>query len=250
LLYGLVLAEVVSVIVWFGLTYLLDTVVGIPLVEAWTVGVGGGSPTVPMAFATVLNPSRVLLWLIFIGLFLGNIGWSWLALVFISRLFLAWSFDRVIPASFAHVSDRFHTPSIAIIAGTLIAVIPMYFEFFASFITAQVNSIFFYSVVWFLAAVAAASIPFTRRRVYEAAIGKRRTGVPVLSVLGVIGAALFAYLGYNSLTNPAIGPFSVGAQLLTGLVIATAVAIYVVSYYVNRSRGIDLSLLHAQIPPE
>ena len=45
-----------------------------------------------------------------IGLFVGNIGWSWLSLVFISRLFLAWSFDRVMPQWLAKVSDRFHTP--------------------------------------------------------------------------------------------------------------------------------------------
>jgi basic amino acid/polyamine antiporter, APA family len=250
LLYGLVAAEVVSIAIWFGLTYLLDTIVGIPFIEAWTLGVGGGSSTVPTAFVAVMNPSTTLLWLIVVGLFIGNIGWSWLSLIFISRLFLAWSFDRVLPSSFAHVSDRFHTPSVAIFAGGLLAIIPMYLQFFTSFITAQVNAIFFYSVVWLLAAASAIVLPFAKRGVYESAIAGPRRGIPLLSVLGALGVGLFGYLGYNSVTNPAIGPFAAGAQIFTAVIVAVPALIYVASYYYNRRRGIDLRLLHAQIPPE
>ena len=53
--------------IWFGLTYLLDNVIGLPFIEAWAIQNGAasgvpGSPlsTVPTAFATVLNPSGVL----------------------------------------------------------------------------------------------------------------------------------------------------------------------------------------------
>ena len=155
LLYGLVLAEAVSIAIWFGLTYLLDDVIGLPFIEAWAIqnGAASGAPlsTVPTAFATLLDPSSLLLWMIVIGLFIGNIGWSWLSLVFISRLFLAWSFDRVMPSFLSKVSDRFHTPVKAILVGAVLAVIPMYLQYFTSFITAQVNAVFFYSIVWFLA---------------------------------------------------------------------------------------------------
>ena len=113
LLYGLVLAEAFSIAIWFGLTYMLDNVIGLPFVEAWAIQNGGsGTPlsTVPTAFTTLLNPSSVLLWLIVVGLFIGNIGWSWLSLVFISRLFLAWSFDRVMPRALSKVSDTSANP--------------------------------------------------------------------------------------------------------------------------------------------
>src|SRR5574340_833024 len=93
------------------------------------------------AFATLLNPSSLLLWLIVVGLFIGNIGWSWLSLVFISRLLLAWSFDRVMPQALAKVSDRFHTPVNAILLGAVLAIIPMYLQYFTSFISTQVNAI-------------------------------------------------------------------------------------------------------------
>jgi amino acid transporter len=248
LLYGLVLAEVFSIAVWFGLTYLLDSRIGIPFIEAWTV-VNNYSATVPTAFSTVLNGNSVLLWLLVVALFIGNIGWSWLALAFISRLVMAWSFDRVIPVQFAKVSDRFHTPTVAIAFAAALAVVPMYLQYFTSFIATQVNQIFFYSVVWFLAALSAALIPFTKRDIYELARG-RRERVPILSVLGVVGAVLFAYLGYNSVVNPAIGPFAGPAEVFVAVVVAIPIAVYSVSYWYNRRRGVNLSRLHSQLPPD
>jgi APA family basic amino acid/polyamine antiporter len=253
LLYGLVLAEGASIAIWFGLTYMLDKVIGLPFIEAWAIQNGNGIPlsTVPTAFATVLNPSSLLLWLIVIGLFIGNIGWSWLSLVFISRLFLAWSFDRVMPQWLSKVSDRFHTPVYAIVLGAGLALIPMYLQYFTSFISAQVNAVFFYSIVWFLAAVSAVLLPFTRRQVYESATwGKRRRGIPLISVLGAVAAALFAYLGYNSVANPAVGPFQTSAQVVVGAVILVPVVIYALSYRYHKRRGVDLRLAQSQLPPE
>lgn len=252
LLYGLVLAEAASIAIWFGLTYMLDRVIGLPFIEAWAIQNGGGAPlsTVPTAFATVLNPSALLLWLIVVGLFIGNIGWSWLSLVFISRLFLAWSFDRVMPQWLSKVSGRFHTPVNAVVVGAVLALIPMYLQYFTSFISAQVNAVFFYSVVWFLAAVSAALLPFTRREVYESATGGKRRGIPSISVLGAVAAALFAYLGYNSITNPAVGPFQLSAEIVVGLVVLIPVGIYLVSYRYHKAKGIDLRLAQSQLPPE
>ena len=77
LLYGLVLAEAASIAIWFGLTYMLDKVIGLPFIEAWAIqNGGGGSPlsTVPTAFATVLNPSSLLLWLIVMASSSGTSG--------------------------------------------------------------------------------------------------------------------------------------------------------------------------------
>jgi len=253
LLYGLVLAEAVSIAVWFGLTYMLDHVVGLPFIEAWAIQNGAGGPplsTVPTAFATVLDPSSLLLWLIVVGLFIGNIGWSWLSLVFISRLFLAWSFDRVMPQWLSKVSDRFHTPVTAIALAAALALIPMYLQYFTSFISAQVNAIFFYSVVWFLAAVSAVLLPFMRRDIYETATAGKRRGVPAISVLGAVAAGLFAYLGYNSISNPAVGPFQLSAQVVVGAVILVPVVIYGLSYRYHKARGVNLLMAQSELPPE
>ena len=251
LLYGLVLAEVVSILVWFGLTFVFDRLVGISFLEAWTLTVGGGSSTVPTVFVTLLNPNSLLLWVIVVGLFIGNIGWGWLGIVFISRLFMSWAFDRTLPTALARVSDRYHTPHVAIALAAAFSVVPMYLYFFVTFITTQVNGVFLFAVVWFLTAVSAILLPFRRKGIFEASSWKPQVGrVPVLSILGVLGAALFAFLAYNSVTNPAIGPFSYPAQVTLLIVMIIPIVLYAVSYYYNRSRGLDLGKVMAQLPPE
>jgi hypothetical protein len=123
--------------------------------------------------------------------------------------------------------------------------------FFVSFITGQVNAIFLFSVVWFLTAISAIVLPFRRRNIFEAASWKARiAGVPVLSILGVLGAILFGILGFNAVTNPAIGPFTFYAQVAIVVVIIIPIVLFAVSYRYNKSRGIDLGKVWAQIPPE
>ena len=164
---------------------------------------------------------------------------------------MAWSFDRILPSTLAHVDDRFHTPTFAIVLATLLAIVPMYLGYFTSFITAQVNAIFLYAVVWFLAAASAAILPFRRKAIFDASPAKAKLGsLPVLTLLGVLGAILFAYLGYNALTNPAIGPFAFDAQIFIVGIVLLPIMIYIVSYYYNRRRGIDLRQLCSQLPPD
>ncbi len=247
----MVLAEIVSILVWFGLTYIFDNLVGISFLEAWTLTVGGGFSIVPTVFVTLFNPSSVLLWIIVGGLFVGNIGWGWLGIVFISRLFMSWAFDRTVPTALANVSDRFHTPYVAIIVASACTLVPMYLYFFVSFITTQVNGIFLFAVVWFLTALGAIILPFRRKAIFEAASWKARIGgFPVISLLGVIGAILFGYLGFNAVTNPAVASFSSQAQVIIVVVVLIPIAIFAASYFYNKAHGIDLTKVWAQIPPE
>jgi hypothetical protein len=127
----------------------------------------------------------------------------------------------------------------------------MYLEYFTSFITVQVNLVFLFSIVWFLTSVSAIVLPFTKKSLFETSAARSRVGgVPVLSLLGMLGAILFGYLGYNSTINPAVGPFMLGAQLfVVGLVIFGAI-VYAASYFYNRSRGVDLRLVYSQLPPD
>jgi len=254
LLYGFLGAEVLSIAIWFALTWLLDSVVGISFLEAWTVApsAGGGFAPVPTIFVTVLAPNPVLVWIIFSGLFILNIGWSWLAFVFLSRVVMAWSFDRVIPTRFAHVSSRFNTPTYAVILCAAIAIVPMYLEFFTSFIATQVNSIFILATVWILASISALVYPLRRKKqLYSSTETSSIGGVPVISLLGIIGIIAFGYVGYSSIANPAVGPFATGAQIFLAAILAVGIAIFIASYYYNkRAHGVDLMLVFKELPPE
>jgi basic amino acid/polyamine antiporter, APA family len=251
LLYGLVGAEFLSIAVWFGLTYLLDRVITISFIEAWTVAPSGGygfSP-VPTIFVSAVVPSAALAWFIFGGLFVSNLGWSWLGFTFLSRLVMSWSFDRVIPESFSYVSPRFRTPVRAAALICAVAVIPMYLEFYTTFLGTQVNSIFLLALVWILTSIAAIVLPLRKKDLYKGWAGQMGR-IPTISVLGVIGLIVFGYLAYNSVTNPAIGPFQLGAQEFIIAIFAAAIAIYVASYFYHKNRNLNLNAVFNELPPE
>jgi APA family basic amino acid/polyamine antiporter len=254
LLYGLVGAELLSIAVWFGMTYLLDRVVSISFIEAWTVApcCGAGFAPVPTIFASAIAPNAFLAWFIFGGLFVSNIGWSWLGFVFLSRLLLSWSFDGMISTKFAHVSERFRTPTYAVALVCALAVVPMYLEFYTSFLTTQVNSIFLLSIVWILTSIAAIVLPYRKKSMYQSAGGgkKNTLGVPSLSLLGVIGVIVFGYLAYNSVTNPAIGPFALRAQITLLGIFVVAITIYAASYLHNKRRNLNINAIFNELPPE
>ncbi len=250
LLYGAVGAELASIAIFLLMTYLFDRSIGISFLEAWTV-VNNYSSTVPSALAMVFYPNTALLWIITAGLFVGNIGWWWLALVFASRIPMAWAFDRVVPTQLAHVSDRFHTPTTAIVLTVLLSTIPMYLIFFTSFISTQLNGTFLFTIAWLISAVAAVVLPFRRRSIFERSQSTAKlAGIPVLSLIGVVAIVVLGYLSYNAFTNPAIGPSALSARLVILGVIVASVAIYAVSYYHNKRRGFDLNLLSGELPPE
>lgn len=250
LLLGAVGAEVASILIFLMLTYLFDHSIGISFLEAWTVTQGNLS-TVPSALAMVFYPNAVLMWVITIGLFVGNIGWWWLALVFASRIPMAWGFDRVVPASMAHVSDRFHTPTLSIAVTVLLATIPMALIFFTSFISTQLNAIFLFTVAWLISAVAAVVLPFRRKAIFHSPSGARTLfGLPVISWIGLISVGVIGYLSYSAFTNPAIGPSTETARIIILCVFAAPAVIYAVSHRYNRRRGIDLGLLAAELPPD
>ncbi|HYA55634.1 MAG TPA: APC family permease [Nitrososphaerales archaeon] len=250
LLYGTVGAQLISIVIFVLMTYAFDHAVGISFLEAYTV-TQNYSSTVPSALAMVFYPNQILLWIITVGLFVGNIGWWWLALVFASRIPMAWALDRVGPAGLAHVSDRFHTPTTAILLTVLLAMIPMYLVFFTSFISTQLNGAFLFTLVWLISAVAAVVLPFRRKSIFEGSQNTTRfAGFPVISWIGIVSIVVIGYLSYNALTNPAIGPSALSARLVILAIIAVSAATYAISYYYHRRKGLDLSTLSRELPPE
>ena len=129
----------------------------------------------------------------------------------------------------------------------------MYLIFFTSFISTQLNGVFLFNVV--------ALADMWRWRRWSSPSAERRSSrcptpdqscsaSQVLSWIGVVSVAVLGYFSYNAFTNPAIGPSAESARLIILAVVLVPMAIYAASYYYNRSRGFDLSLITADLPPE
>ena len=174
----------------------------------------------------------------------------------ISRSMFAWSFDRIIPAFFADVNDKFHAPMKTLITTALLttgaAAMTLYTNYLGLFfnITLAVVSSFLF------AGVAAAVFPYVKRAraMWEQAPPIVRTkvaGVPLISILGITNTVIMLWLTYLDLISPAlsgpVNPVSVG---IVGAVYVLAIAVYLVSKVYHRSHGLNIDLAFQQIPPE
>jgi hypothetical protein len=75
-------------------------------------------------------------------------------------------------------------------------------------------------------------------------------GIPVMSILGVLSAIFSVYLGYSTLTPAYLGgPLQVDYLWVVLIITILGPIIYGISYYANKSKGIDLTEAFKMIPP-
>jgi amino acid transporter len=163
----------------------------------------------------------------------------------------AWAFDRILPDKVASVSERFHTPIVATVLVTIGAIIAAGIMAFAPN-TGEFATLSFtmFSFGFIIPAIAAILFPFRKKQLYETAfVVKKKFILPLLSWLG-IGSAVYlvysTYLAHQSGTLP-IDPYMI---TMYGTIYGIGVIILVVGYLRNRSRGLPLSLVFTEIPPE
>ena len=220
---------------------------------SYDVSTGVSLPAVPTIslLLSLVNPAvAVLIGVAFIIVAQLNVMGDILAM---SRIFFAASFDRLLPAKFADVSERVHTPVIALI---VIAVLwaawvsTLWFAGFAStFLNAGLAEIFGYGLPF----VATGLFYFIKRDLFKATVGAvARPGAIILA--SVVAVVCFGFYGVAELFPIASGVF-LGANIVNavGFLVALALigaAVYGLAVYRARRSGIDLRAVYAEIPPE
>jgi amino acid transporter len=170
-----------------------------------------------------------------------------------TRYMLAWSLDRTVPPATGDVSDRFHTPVKAIVFATItgeIALILLTINASASLLGALLAQILAFIVV----SIAGIVFPYRLRELWESAGGRRILGIPAVALAGIGGVLVLGAMMLIFIVNPTINAtFAVTRRLslafMIGVVVVGAIW-YAVAYAVNRSKGVDLSLIYREIPPE
>jgi len=192
-------------------------------------------------------------------------GVLWLAndippfLLVASRTFFAMSFDRMLPESFAYVSEKWHAPVwsiiITAIAGVFgciaesnVANLGTYFSF-AGVVGTDIFDAFFLT----LFCVSCMLLPLERKEIFDRAAVKHSVGTVV--ILGFVATLGAGYCFYTFLReSPWIfHPESVGdLYSLTGflLCIIVGLLLYIYHLYKNTTRGVDVRTLYLNIPPE
>jgi amino acid transporter len=169
------------------------------------------------------------------------------------RNVFAWSFDRVIPEKISAVSKA-GQPWVASVTIALIAWVLMALYVFTPFFTYTVNYIVIFSICFWITGVSALVFPYVRKDLFDDApeiVKKKIAGIPLISVTGLISVILFSLILYSSFELPAfsgpVGPYATG--FVVGIY-ASGIAIYYVARAYRKRSGIDLDLLHKEVPPE
>jgi amino acid transporter len=202
---------------------------------------------------SLLTDNVIILLFIGIGFVMWALNGTPLSELQASRYMLAWSLDRTAPSALGDVSDRFHTPVKAIVLATItgeIALIALTTNANASLLGALLAQILAFIVV----SIAGIVFPYRLRELWESAGGRRIFGAPAVTLAGIGGViVLGTMMGifiFNSTVN---ATFAVTRRLsiyfMVGVVLL-GVVWYVVAYFYNRSRGVDLGLVYREVPPD
>jgi amino acid transporter len=186
-----------------------------------------------------------------------------------SRTFFAMSFDRMMPESFAYVSEKWHAPVWAIIITAVFAIPACIAESnfadmakylgFAGVVGTDIFDAFFLM----LFCISAMLLPFRRKEIFERSAVKHSSGaIASLGLLSVIGSGFVLYV----FLDQSLGWILPGVSGLKGsfgdltadwascigffALIIVGALIYLYYQYRNKARGVDMRTLFLSIPPE
>ena len=262
LLLSINMALLLGAVEWVGMPALLYYSAGRDFISALAY-VSFAQPqanplTVPGTFNTLLailtvdNP--ILFWLTFIGFVASYIVLLVIYFQIVSRVFFAWSFDRIAPSFIADVSERTHAPIKSILVTLVFAEVFTFVWAFAPFALSLLNITLAYVACFAIMGLAGTLFPFRKKALFDQspAFVKAKVGrIPIVTIFGLIttGMMIFAFI-YSYMTPSFSGPTSPSALVFTGTVFLSGLAIFYVARTYRRMQGIDLGKTFMEIPPE
>ncbi len=190
----------------------------------------------------------------------GMICWLYLlAMTFYlvaTRNLFAWSYDAVIPTWFSQTHRKYHTPVRSVVTITVIAIIGTAFYAWFSLAFSFTNFTTGFNTAWLVACASAAVFPFIRKESFEALPGfvKGRIGpIPTMTIMGVLGALSVIVMDLFVALNPGYAGIPTNLSSVSLVILGVIFIIGVIYFFaakaIQKSRGLDLSLVYKEIPP-
>jgi amino acid transporter len=257
---GMVYALAIAALAMIVTFALAASVLGNDFLGSATVLAGAGDEAYPFGvgsnlffFVAMLSDSTFIAALLGIAFVSAAAALCVPVFLIASRSIFAWSFDRLVPDGLSKVNPQTRSP---LRANVLVLVVAFAYLALMVFGSADFTTILFTQVLgllgtFMLVALAGALLPFRRRDLYELGGDTRQVlGVPVLTVVSVIAFAIYAFFTVVLATEDVLAAnSSVGIKALIVIAVVSLLA-YPLSYFLNRSRGVDLSLANKTLPPE
>jgi amino acid transporter len=206
-----------------------------PFVNVFT-GIAGNNPVL-----TILT----FVWVLVIAFFVGGT-----CLVYMSRAMLAWSIDGVAPEKLGAVSERFHSPHVAIVICAALAEVWLGLFAFTGLL-GPISGFIGFTLSFVLVSLTAILFPFVKREVFEnSPIAWRIAGVPVITLLGVLSLIFVGVGTWRILIDHAYTPNLAFADWGALIVIAAGVVIFYGMRYYRSRQGVNIDQRYREIPIE
>jgi amino acid transporter len=169
--------------------------------------------------------------------------------LWVTRPFHSMAMDRFCPEMFASVHPKYHVPHVSLYfwlilsLGTLAYAAILQF-FFGTALSALVGVGYTYVFIRWQMALAAVGLPYYRPTLWERSGAWKLFGVPLVSIGGIVSGAVFfwAIVAYV----PGL-PYEV---LFTVFVYLWGQLMYLYYGAKNKAKGIEMSAIFGQLPPE
>ena len=170
-----------------------------------------------------------------------------------TRVMVAMSLDRLLPEWVSRVSDRLHTPVNAHLAYFLASIpVILVYNLWGQWTALTLGVTFACGYVFVVTALAGALMPYRAKALYDASPGAayRLGNIPLVTIFGLIGAAVGAIMVLMFMLYSALGLTSVLAYQVVFGVLAVSIIWYFLAKMIQRSRGINVDFAFKEIPPE
>jgi amino acid transporter len=252
-LYGIVGSMVVSALLMIGLMYFGRHAVGTNwLIAASTPGVKLGLPLSPYLnnYAAILggNPLLTILisfWVVLVIPYaLGS------NVIYGSRAILAWSLDGLAPQRAGDVSDRYHSPVVAIVVMIVAAEIALAIYAFTAWV-AILSGLLGFAIAFIVVSLTGLAFPVVHKDTFENSPAAIRWGtVPLITVASVLATPFIAYLIWRTFVDQTYGAAQTISIVVNIVVIVVAIVWFFAARAYRKSRGVDVDRQFKEIPIE
>jgi APA family basic amino acid/polyamine antiporter len=209
-------------------------------------------------FLAALSANTPIITVVILGCFLCWSLPSMIANTFMPiRSFFAWSFDRLMPEKLADVNERTHSPIIAIVVVNVIIAALVIWSVYSNVFQLVLGLIVLAGCLGVvIVAAAAIALPLRRPDLYRASPANVKfLGIPVLFIVAPLSIAIFVALAVVSTQYPALVMNGNAANFwwipawFAGLIVVGAL-LYYIPRFIRGRRGINLSFVYKELPPE
>lgn len=207
----------------------------------------------PNIVAIALAASPIVVLLICVGYILNSFQIVNNCMIGMTRVMVAMSLDRLLPAWFSKVDEKRHTPVNAHLAYFLGAIpVILLYNLWADFGALTLGVTFACGYVFVFSSLAAALLPYRAKDIYEASPGAKYklVGIPWVTILGGLGFVLGGIMVLMFMLFEPLGLTSTVAYVVVFGVIAFSLVLYFIMKAYQKRRGIDVGYAFKEIPPE